>query len=325
MSESIEERLAAARAARKEQAWVAQRLADARADRQRVSTHLEATKVLVASEQADVDRLARGVGGLFRRVFAGRDDLTREQRELAAAKLQHEALEDERRAIDADISQLEQRAAAVAGADAKYQAVLAEVETRVAAGDPELREDLIALAETDGKVRAARRELAEAVAAGRAAHDALVLVQQAVSSSRRAQLASDHGSMLADDLGVGLLSSTAIDLSEQAVHEGLRAQIAAAQHALLTFQRECKDVARDAGIEGVNLSPMPGLAGMVARDLVWSTQYAIDDVGAEVELLSSYVATTTMELRARDRELQKGQADVLEMRAAILDPARERL
>jgi hypothetical protein len=297
MSNSLEERLAAARAARKEKEWVAQRLADARGDRERIAPQLEVAGQLVA--------------------------MASDKRERAAAVENQEALKEELHAIDADLAQLTQRAATVANADAAYQAVLAEVEKARGAG--EFTEDLQLIAESDGKLRAARRELAEAVAAGRAAHDALMLVKQAVSRSMAASYASDQGSLLASDLGASFLTSTAVDLSEHLVHEGLRSEVAAAQHAMTRFQRECRDVAGDAGIEGVNVTPMPGLASMVVRDLVWSTQYAIADIGAEADLLSSYVATTTMELRGRDRELEKGLADMLEMRAAILDPARERL
>ncbi|HUQ04522.1 MAG TPA: hypothetical protein VM261_18605 [Kofleriaceae bacterium] len=297
MSESLDERLAAARAARKEKEWVAHRLVEAQGDRSRLAAQLEVAAQLVS--------------------------LASDKKERASAKAHHDGMKEELHAIEADLAQLTQRAATVAGAEAQYQAVLAEVERARGAG--EFGEDLQLIAETDGKLRAARRELAEAIAAGRAAHDALVAVKQGASRSSMAAYASDQGSSLLDDLGASLLTSTAVDLSEHAVHEGLRAELAAAQHAMLKFQRECKDVAGDAGIEGVNVTPMPGLAAMVVRDLVWNTQGALADIGAEADMLSSYVATTTMELRARDAELQRGQADMLEMRAAILDPQRERL
>ncbi len=322
MTETLEERLALARAARREQQWVTQRLTDAGADRERVTAQLEATAVLVASEAADVDRLANGVGGFFRRLFAGRADLSNEQRELAAATLQHEALTDEQRAIDVDLAQLAARATVVRDADARYAAVLAEVEAKVAHGGPHTRQ-LAALAETDGQLRAAHREVQEAIAAGRAAHAALVEVQQAVRSSQTASFASDQGSLLARDLGFGALTATAVDLSEHVVHDGLRTMIAAAQRAMSTFQRECKDVAPV--IDGIDVTPLPGLISMVARDLVWTTSYAIDDVGAEIELLSSYVATSTMELRGREQQLQRALAGLVSQRAAVLDPDRERL
>lgn len=296
MSASLDERLAAARAARKEKEWVARRLADARGDRERLVAQIDVHAQLVS--------------------------LASDKKERAAAVAHHAGLKEELHAVDADLAQLAARAATVVDAEAQYQAVLAEVEQARGAGA--FGEDLQLIAETDGKLRAARRELAEAIAAGRAAHDALMAVKQAVSRSTMAAYASDHGSSLLSDLGASFMTSTAVDLSEHVVHEGLRSEITAAQHAMLRFQRECKDVDKEA-IEGVNVTPMPGLAAMVVRDLVWGTQYAIADVGAEVDILSSFVATTTMELRSRDAELQRGQADMLEMRAAILDPQRERL
>lgn len=324
MSESLEARLAAARADQREQVWVARRIADAEADRARLAPQIAAVGDLVASEKADVDRLEHGVGGFFRRLFAGKAELTQEQQELAAARLQHEALLDEQHAIDADLAQLAARATAVRGADARYAAVLAEMEAKVAQGGPHARQ-LAALADSDGRIRAARRELDEAIAAGRAAHDALVAVHGAVGRSRSAAYGSDLGSSLVDDLGGDLVSSLAVDLSEHVVHDGLRAQIATAQHALLGFQRECRDVADDAGVDGVQLTPLPGLMAMVARDLVGTTAPRIDDVGAEVELLMSYVATTTMELRSRLPELARAATDVAAQRAALLDPEHERL
>ena len=325
MTTSLDERLAVARAATKERTWVTQRIADARADRERIAAQLVVSAELLASEKADVDRLASGVGGFFRRVVTSRGELPREQQELAAARLQHEALTDELEAIDVDLAQLATRAAAVKDADAQYQQALVEVEAKVKQGGSPHTEQLADLAQVDGQLRAARRELAEAVAAGRAAHDALMAVQQALTSSRRASYASDLGSSFASDLGADLVTATAVDLSEHVVHDGLRTQLAAAQRAMATFQRECRDVANDAGIDGVDVTPLPGLAAFVVRDLLWTTAHVIDDVGAEVEMLSSYVATTTMELRGRDRELESGLADVVAQRAAILDPGRERL
>gem|GEM_PF-2937993 len=295
---------------------MAQRLIEARADRERVAAQVEAIGELVASEHADVERLTRGVGGFFRRLVASRGELTTEQQELAAARLQHEALLDEQRAIDVDLAQLDERAARLRGAATKYAAVLAELEAAISSGSPHAAR-LGALADTDGRLRSARRELDEAIAAGRAAHDALLAVQLAVTSSWRAAYGSDVASSLAD----GLLGSVAVDLSEHVVHEGLRTQLATAQHALLGFQRECKDVAHDAAIDGVSLTPLPSLTAMIARDLLWTTTTRIDDVGAEVEMMASWVASTTMELRGRIPAIEHAAAAVAVERAALLDQA----
>jgi hypothetical protein len=321
-TDEVEERLAAARSAVREREVVARRLAESRQDANRVRTHLAVTADLVANEQSDVDRLEKGVGGMFRRIFTSREDLTREQKELQAAKLQHDALADELRAIEVDIAQLEQRAVAVAQADAQYATVLAEVEARAGAAGPHASK-LAALAETSGRLRAGRKELDEAITSGIAAHDALVAVQLAVSSSRRATYGSDLGSSIANDFGASFGTSLAIDMSEHVVHEGLRRELAKAQHAMTVFQRECKDVVPT--IDGITVTPLPGVISMIARDFVWSTQPTIDDVGAEIDLLSSYVATSTMELRGRIAQLDQAASDIAADRAALLDPTRDRL
>jgi predicted nuclease with TOPRIM domain len=64
---------------------------------------------MCAYEQADVDRLTRGIGGIFRRLLADHTDLSRELQELAAAQLQCAELEEELRAIETELSQLGER------------------------------------------------------------------------------------------------------------------------------------------------------------------------------------------------------------------------
>jgi len=319
MGEGLEERLARARDAVREKHWVAQRICDAQADRERVAAQLAAMAELVKSEQADVERAS----GFFRKLFGGRSDLTREQQELAAVKLQQEALAEEHTAIEFDLAQLAARAQTVAAADTAYASVLGEAEAGLRAGPHGA--ELLALAETDGKLRASRREVEEAINAGRAAHDAIVAAHQAAKASMTAAYGSNIGSSLLSSLGASATTALAADMSEHLVHDGLRGQLGNAQRALLKFQQECRDVSGEVAIDGLALTPLPGVVGMVARDLVWGTMHKIDDVGSEMEMMASYVSSTTMELRGRAKALDGALTELVGKRAAIVDPARERL
>jgi hypothetical protein len=122
------DRLAKARADKRELAWVSGRLVETRADRERLAQHLAAAELARAYEQADVDAHQHGLCGLFRRLMADHTELSREQQELAAAQLECDELADELRAIDADLEQLTARERVVTGAPARYAQVLEEVE-----------------------------------------------------------------------------------------------------------------------------------------------------------------------------------------------------
>lgn len=324
----LDDRIALARENKREKDYVARRRVDVEKDRTRVSAQLEVMKEMLANEQADVDRLEKGVGGFFRRLAASRDDLTREQKELEAAKLQHQALVDELEAIEADATQLSRRASAVENADAVYEALLAEKAGTVRS--PQLD----ALAEMEGRIRGMRKEIAEAVTAGRAAHAAISTIQQAASSNNTQAWGARRGTELGgallggafgDTLAGGLAGITAGDVASTAVRESLRADLGAAQHALVAFQRECRDVTPEAGITGVELTPMPGLATLLVREVLWSNAGMVEDIEAEMALIGNHVAQTVMELRGRDEQLQRALADLTTQRAAVLDPQRERL
>lgn len=329
---TLEERLAQAREDKREKEFVAKRLADTRADRTRVMQQLEITKQMLANEQDDVDRLQKGVGGFFRRLTASREDLTREQKELEAAKLQHEALEDELKAIEVDLTQLCEREVKVANADKAYAAVLSEREAEAKKSGSPASAELDALADAEAKLGGLRKEVAEAIAAGRAAHDMLVQVQQAAVSNNNTAFAIRTGQELGlgfaiggGDSVLGLGGSVGGDVGTALVRESLRAELGRAQHALLRFQRECRDVSPASGVPGVELTPLPGLVELVAREMVWTNSNLVDDVQAEVTLISNHVAQSVMELRGRDEQLQRAQAGIVSQRAALLDPKRDRL
>jgi hypothetical protein len=314
----LDQRLAVARENKREKEYVTKRLAETRADHARVSAQLEVMASLLANEQADVDRLQKGVGGFFRRIAASRDDLTREEKELAAAKLQHQALLDELEAIDADLKQLAQREAAVANADTVYAALIAEKGRTVSS--PQLD----ALADTEARIAGLRKEIAEAIAAGQAAHGALATIQEVAAANNTQAQGARIGLEIFGLAGGGRTGLAAgigtDDLASAAVRESLRADLGNAQHALVRFQRECRDVTPDAGITGVDLTPLPSLVALVAREVLWTNQTVVADIHAEVTLIGNHVAQTVMELRGRDEQLQRALASVAAERAAMVDP-----
>ena len=328
---NLEERLAQAREDKREKEFVARRLADTRADRTRVLAQLEVSTQLLSNEQDDVDRLTKGVGGFFRKLTASRSDLTREQKELEAAKLQHEAIADELKAIEVDLTQLCEREAKVADADRRYAAAIAEREAEARKGGSPASAQLDGLAESEAKLLGLRKEVGEAIAAGRAAHDLLATVQQAATSNNTASRGIQAGVGLGGGFSLGFGSNLGLagqlvgDVGSALVRDSLRAELGQAQHALLRFQRECRDVSPTSGVPGIELTPLPGLAELVAREMVWTNHNIVDDVHAEVSMIASHVAQSVMELRGRDTQLEKALEEVGAQRASLLDPTRDRL
>jgi hypothetical protein len=51
----------------------------------------------------------------------------------------------------------------------------------------------------------------------------------------------------------------------------------------------------------------------------------VDDIYAEVSMIASHVAQSVMELHSRDAQLEKALAEIVEHRASLLDPVRDRL
>lgn len=332
MSTTTEDELARAREDKREKAVVARRLADTRADRTRVMQQLEVTKQLLDSEQDDVDRLTKGVGGFFRKLAASREDLTREQKELEAAKLQHDALVEELQAIEFDLAGLCEREAKVVDADQRYAAALAVRERQARELGSPASSQLAALADQEAALRGLRKEVGEAIDAGRAAHDLLAMLQQAATSNQTAAHGIHLGAALGGGFSIGIgnnlggLGSQLVgDVGSGLVRDALRRDLGHAQHALLRFQRECRDVSPDSGVPGVTLTPLPGLGALIAREMVWTNHTIVDDIHAEVSLIASHVAQSVMELRGRDAQLERALAETSEQRASLLDPVRDRL
>lgn len=306
---TLEEKLASARAALRERAWVTRRTAEVTAERAALAARHQAALELWKLEQADVERLS----GFFRSVLAGSAELSREQREAAAAKLTCDELADELRALDADLAQLAARAALVASAEADYEAALAEQEARLARGaatPPGLAE----VAARRSQLTAALRELDEAIASGKAAVDALAAAQSVAASG---VWWSTGGSPL---LGRNLLDLV-LDVTQSVQMVRLRTLVATAQQALLRFQADARAVGQQHDDGLLQVAPMRGVASLIAQDLVLGNLLTdVAQMSSCLGLTKSYVDDARDDLLGRRAALERALVDLGNQRARLLDP-----
>ncbi len=310
---SLEARLARARRDQREHTWVTRRIAGAREDRERVEAELAVARQALAYEHADVERLTHGLGGMFRRLFADREDLSREQQELAAAQLRCDELDEELRAIDVDLAQLAARAATVADADARYADVLADAEW-LARARGELHAELDALAATEAELAAHRSAVAEAIGVGVAVQRAFTTV---VNRVRDLVPRQDHDPE--PILGEGLLA--AITGKTASIYSELSSALAYAQHGVRSFAHACQALtALPSGVFETQFPALPSVDRFVLRDVLWSARGVLDSILPEVSRISSAVSAGVGELRHRDTSLGAAVAECARMRARLLDP-----
>jgi hypothetical protein len=279
---TIEDRLARARADQRELAWVTRRLVEARADRERVTEHLEVAEKARGYEDADG---------------------------LTAAQLLCDELAGEVRAVDAYIAELTARAARVADADARYAAALAEAE-EAARADGALDEELDMLAVAEADLGWRRVELAEAIAISIEVQNAFARVVDAVR-----ELSPPHEPILGEDLLAALTGRT------QAVYSELTASLAHATHGLRQFTRACADLATPTNGLEPRFEELPGVDAFVLRDILWTNRPALESLLPEIARVWSTLAVTVGELRTRDASLAGAIAECARVRARLLDPA----
>ncbi len=308
---SLEERLARARADRRELAWVTRRLAEARDDRDRVTAQLAIAEQSRAYEQADVDRRTRGVGAVLRGLLAGNMELTTEQQELAAAQLLCDELAAEVAAIDVYLAELMARARSVADAEARYAAALAEAE-EAARTDGALDEELDTLAVTEADLAWRRVEIAEVIATGLEVQQTFISIVDLV---RKLSRDSDREEVVIEGLFDAITGRTTTLYSE------LTAALAYATQGLHRFARACTDLSTPANDLEPWFAPLRGADGFVLRDIVWTNDDSLEPILAEVSRVSSALASAVGELRARDAGLVRAITECARMRAELLDPA----
>jgi len=306
-----EQELAQARANRRELAWVNQRLTEVLAERERVTTQLAAYEKARDYEQADVDKLTKGVGRFFRMVV-DQIELTKEQQELAAAQLLCDEMEQELRAIDVELAHLHGRAAKVADAEARYQEALDQLEEAARARGHATTE-LEAIAEAEVELFMKRHELAELI---RAAIDVQQTLEEIVNLARdlnsgRSRMDGEGDTALIDAIS-GLTSERYRDLCRC---------VAYAQQGLRTLEQSWAHVTSPLVGAPMQINvELPSLGRFVTRDLLFGNETRLRAILDDVSRASSTLSTRVGELRARDASYARALAECSRMRAHLLDP-----
>lgn len=306
---TIEDELARARRDKSESERVTRRLEEARQERVRLGAQLAITEQSRDYEQADVDKLTKGVGGFLRSVLASSEQLTKEQEELAAAQLLCDELAEELRALDVDIAQLEARHRAVADANDRYTNLIAQLEWNARArGDH--HPELDALAAAEAAIGNAKAEMVELI-------DLAVSVQEmfrVVVDCVRALHPRHH-----DDPGGPVPILDALTGRTSRLHSELTQTLARAQQGLRQFEAAARAMIEMPGNLELQLPPLPESASFMVRDLLWTNSPSLDAVLPEISRISSMLAGYVGEIRARLASAEQALADVARMRAQLLD------
>lgn len=183
--DDIERSLTAAADALREHDMVTRRCADLRGRVSELNGQVSALTAGLAAEQRDVDRLEHvSITRVLASLRGARDDaLARERAEADAARYRLaetrsllDAVEGERTAAEARLSQLR-------AAPGDYAAALAEKERFLATSEDPRGRRLLELAAERGHLEAEMREVSQAIRAARAADEALVTVQSLLNSA----------------------------------------------------------------------------------------------------------------------------------------------
>ncbi len=304
----MEDELARARREKSELAWVTGRLVEAREERARLAAQLAITEQSRDYEQADVDKLTKGVGGFFRSVVASFEQLTKEQEELAAAQLLCDELSEELRAIDADIAQLEARHRAVADANDRYANLIAQLEWNARArGDH--HPELDALAAAEAAITNAQTEMRELI-------DLAVAVQndfRVVVDCVRALHPRDDDAPDPTPLFEALIGRT------PRLHTELTQTLARAQQGLRQFEAAARSMIEIPASLELQVPPIPEATSFIVREILWTNAPSLDAVLPEISRISSMLAGCVGDLRARQASATQALADIARMRAELLD------
>ena len=304
----MEDELARARRDKSELEWVSGRLAEARQERTRLAAQLAITEQSRDYEQADVDKLTKGVGGFLRSVIASSEQLTKEQEELAAAQLLVDELTEELRAIDADIAQLEARQRAVATANDRYTNLIAQLEWNARArGDH--HPELDALAAAEAAITNAQSEMTE-------------LIDLAVSVQEMFRVVVDCVRALhphRDDTGGPIPLFDALTGRTSRVHNELTQTLAQAQQGLRQFEAAARSMIEIPGDLQLQLPALPEPASFIIRDLFSTNASSLTAVLPEISRISSMLAGYVGDLRARQASAKQALEDIAQMRADLLD------
>jgi hypothetical protein len=260
----------------------------------------------LTGEERDVHRLE---GHSLRRWLidlAGRrkDELDRERREAAAAKLQHDVAYNVARGLAGEVARLEAEVMALGDPYVRYQAALAEKERFHTERGDALGQRLLEVAARRADALADRRELDEAIEAG---NEVLEHLSGLATTLRRA---SDFG--MWDLIGGGAF----VTMTKHGYIDDARSIAAGLQSKLLRFDRELADVAAGGlGVGEVNLGLgwrfadvfLDGiLPDFLVQTRIASARDTVDDTAAYVqamlEWLNSLIDYADNAIRSCDQE-----------------------
>lgn len=253
-------------------------------------------------EQEDVERLEGMSFASFLATLRGiRDErLSAEREQYVAARLQHDGVVATVTALQAQAAEVEAELAALAGAEARYEAALAAREQQLLASDAPGRDALLPLVEELGTLRSTLRELDEAAAAADAADRALSRVAELLGK------AAEWGAL--DLLGGGLIA-TALK------HERIKEAGEAAAVARKEMQRLGTELS-DAGMAAAGLEVELGEFAAAADFWLdgflsdWLVQDRIKEARQRVETSQAGVHRIRDRVRAEAARLRERAAAV---------------
>lgn len=264
-----------------------------------IRSRLSVLRKQLVKEGVDVARLGRlSLHSLFYTVLGSKkEQLQKERQEHLAARLAHESAAQEKRALEAEIAELEARIAHLDDVRGRYGDFASANETGGVAGE------LIELSERRGKLEDSLREIEEALQAGVAARGSLRSVLRSLSS------AGAWG--VWDMLGGGLL----VTAMKHSKIDDARRQAHGASSRLGRFRRELEDVRTstdlDVGVGGFETFADYFFDGLIFD---WVVQSRIHDSERRVKHALAAVNGLLAGLR---RKHASAQADLEIVRTAL--------
>jgi len=314
------EALVSAREAIRQQAWVAQRIASATAEREHAATRHEALRLRYEVEKDDVEDLEGSVLATIGRLFSSskKEDLERERDQAAAFKLQLDEVDGELAAVDAELVKLREREAGMANTSNRLAEATQALEALVRGSDPEFAQQLDGLGEREAALRALLREIGEAMSAAMVVDSGLERIGQSLKGARKLAIGTNvAGSLLyateLDNAAMGAQAISHVNLQR------IRTDMGNVRHDLVCFQEECKDIANAPDLDGVQLEAMPGVLEFIVADLMgWHILEVIHDVDWRVEKTQDDVQLAYANLRHRKAAVERLLNEAIEQKATLL-------
>lgn len=263
----------------------------------------------LALESRDVERLD-GVTllNLWHSLRGTKEDAKRkEQEEYLTAKLKYDEANAALRALEADLSKIDNNLTAMGDLDIKYQQAVRDKEEYLLRSGGSEAQHLFEMAEQSGCLKAVDKELIEAIEAGMKAEKAFSKVQKSLGSAQ--------GWGTFDLLGGGLVT-TAIKHSHIS---DARNEIDQAQLLLRKFQRELTDVKHT--IDTIEIGGLETFADFFLDGLLFDAivQFKINDAQERTKQLQSKVREIIHDLNVMKEQNSQKLLDLDQERRQIIE------